>query len=189
METKCLKEKIDQTIAAFGLMKTEKSETRLRRRENMNNIEVVREKIEKLDDQINRICNRRTKLEKQESELNCEKILTEKLLSKGKWTLQTWGIDGCFQLAGRGDDYPEIVEALDPQKNGYHFRTRLTDKVSLAFCDGDLSIDFDDYSFEVAVNFIQDHNITVDIKSVTKLLNEIQERFVTIKKIHDQFKS
>lgn len=155
----------------------------------MDDLERVRGQIEELDNRIGQICDRKRYFEERENELNRDRILTEELLGEREWVLQTWGIDGCFQLTARESDFPELVRALDPQKNGYHFRIQLNDGVTLGYNDGELSIHFDNYSSPAIMNFIQDYNISVDMKSVTKLLKEIQERVVTIKRIHDRFKN
>lgn len=151
-------------------------------------IDRTRDKIEKLDAKMIQICEKRRKLEQQENKLTRDRILNEELLNGRKWELQTWGDDGHFCLTVREDEFPGLVEVLDPQKNGHHFGLQLDDNVRISYNDGELSIGFEDYSSGLVMDFIHKCGISVNMKSITKLLNEIQERFETIKMIYDQFK-
>ncbi len=155
----------------------------------MGELERIRDQLKKLDDQIGRICNRKTKLEERESELICDKILTEELLNGKKWELQTWGIEECIQLTARGYEFPELVETIDPQESGYHFGIQLYDEVTLNYDDEKLSINFDEYSVEAAKDFIRQYNILVDMESVSRRLGEIEERVLDVRTIFNHFKN
>ena len=152
-------------------------------------IDRTRGKMKKLDAQMVQICAKRRELEQQENKLICDRILIEELLNGRKWKLVTWGDEGYFHLTVQGDDFPGLVEVLDPQKNGYHFGLQLKDKVRISYNDGELSIGFEDYSSELVMDFIHECGISVDVRGISKILGELQEKVSTIKKIYDQFES